>query len=170
MPVVPFGVLMATAGLAWLVGGTRRWQRAAAGGALVLGLAHFGYFLVDYYGDYRGRSGYWFNRNHRGALEEILNRDQQSPAPAIYLTSGKDPYMAPYWEFALTKAGRRDVLGRTFYFDSEKLDLASVPAGSLMLINVDDPRVAALAAAGELRRLADIPEPAEPPYFSILQR
>jgi hypothetical protein len=170
MPVVPFGVLIATSGLVWLAQGTRRWQRPVAVCALAFALAHFVYFLSGYFGEYRERSAFWFNRNHRGALEAILSHDQQSPAPAIYLTSGKDPYMASYWQLTLIKTGRRDLLARTVYFDDDRLDLATVPAGSLILSGLDDRRLIALTAAGELRRLADISEPADPAYFSILQR
>ena len=43
MPVVPFGVLIATAGIGWLLSGAQRWQRIAAVSALVLGVAHFAF-------------------------------------------------------------------------------------------------------------------------------
>ena len=56
------------------------------------------------------------------------------------------------------------------YFDGETLDIATVPAGSLILINVDDRRLAEQAASGQLRTLADIPEPADPVFFTVLQR
>ena len=170
MPVVPFGVLIATVGIGWLLSGAQRWQRIAAVSALVLGVAHFALFLGDYYLDYRGRAAFWFNHNHRAALERIVAQDNQSHAPAIYLTSAKDPYIAAYWEFALIKTGRRDLLERTVYFDGATLDVATVPAGSLMLINVDDRRLAEQAASGQLRKLAEIPEPADPVFFTVLQR
>jgi 4-amino-4-deoxy-L-arabinose transferase-like glycosyltransferase len=170
MPVVPFGVLIATVGIGWLLSGAQRWQRIAAVSALVLGVAHFAFFLGDYYLDYRGRAAFWFNHNHRAALERIVAQDNQSHAPAIYLTSAKDPYIAAYWEFALIKTGRRDLLERTVYFDGATLDVATVPAGSLMLINVDDRRLAEQAASGQLRKLAEIPEPADPVFFTVLQR
>jgi hypothetical protein len=170
MPVVPFGVLIATIGLASLMTGARRWQRVTAACAVALAVAHFAFFLNDYYRDYRGRSAFWFNRNHRAALETILARDAQSPAPAIYLTSSKDPYIAAYWEFALIKAGRRDLLGRTVYFDGETIDTATVAPGSLILMNTDDRRLVAQVAAGGLRRVADIQEPADPVFFTVLER
>jgi 4-amino-4-deoxy-L-arabinose transferase-like glycosyltransferase len=170
MPVVPFGVLIATIGLASLMTGARRWQRVTAACAVALAVAHFAFFLNDYYRDYRGRSAFWFNRNHRAALETILARDAQSPAPAIYLTSSKDPYIAAYWEFALIKAGRRDLLGRTLYFDGETIDTATVAPGSLILMNTDDRRLVAQVAAGGLRRVADIQEPADPVFFTVLER
>ena len=170
MPVVPFGVLIATAGIGWLWSGARRWQRIAAAGALVLGVAHFAYFLGDYYQDYRGRAAFWFNRNHRAALETLVAEDNRSHAPAIYLTSAKDPYIAAYWEFALIKTGRRDLLARTVYFDGATIDVATVPPGSLLLINVDDRRLAEQVASGQLRKVAEIPEPADPVFFTVLQR
>ena len=85
MQIVPFGVLIATSAIVWLSYGVP-WKRAAATVALVVALAHFVFFLGDYHLDYRGRSAFWFNRNHRGALEDIIARDTQSAAPAVYLT------------------------------------------------------------------------------------
>lgn len=168
MAVVPFGVLIAVTGFAWLFAPGGRWRRIAGGVAAAAIVANFAFFFVDYFSDYRGRSAFWFNRNHRDALEYIITRDGQSPAPAVYLTSAKDPYIAAYWEFALIKYGRRDLLAKTVYYDSGRLDPASIPPGSLILANVDDRQV--IPASSNLRVLAEIPEPADPVFFSILQR
>lgn len=170
MQIVPFGVLIATFGIAWLfTEGDRRLKRVGIG-LLALGAVHLSFFLVEYYGDYRGRSAFWFNKNHRGAFEEMLALEARSPVPAIYLTSGKDPYVDAYWRLTLIKHGKPELLQRTVYFNGETLDVSTVPAGSLLLTIPDDTRIEALVETGTLRRLTAIPEPADPPHFSILRR
>jgi 4-amino-4-deoxy-L-arabinose transferase-like glycosyltransferase len=170
MAVVPFGVLVATAGLTWLLADLRAWRRWAGVSLLVLAAAHFVFFLTDYYGDYRGRAAFWFNKNHRGALEEVVTRAEHDQPPAIYLSSGKDPYIDAYWRLTLIKHGKESFLARTVYFNDDTLDVSSVPARSVLVATPDDKRLEALVASGALRRLVQIPEPADPPHFSILTR
>ena len=59
---------------------------------------------------------------------------------------------------------------RTVAFDSEGFDVQSIQPGSLLLVGRDDTALARWIDAGLLRRLATIPEPADPPFFSILVR
>ena len=170
MALVPFGVLIAVFGVAHMLASDRRWHRMAGIGLLAATPLHFAFFWVDYFGDYRGRSAFWFEFNHRGALEEVIAREAQEHPPAIYLSRGHDPYIEPYWQLSLIKHHREDLLQRTVYFDAGSLDIQTVPAGSLLVVNRNDVPIDALVAAGTLHRLALIPEPADPPYFSVLRR
>lgn len=170
LTILPFGVLLAAFGVEALLNASRRLWRTAAVALLVLVPCHFAFFLFDYYGDYRGRAAFWFNGNRRGALEEMIARDTQHRVPAVYLSTNHIPYLDAYWRFYLTKHHRRDLLDRTVYFDEGALDPQSLPAGTLLLASRDDTRLKSLVGSGQLKTVADAAEPAEPPYFTILQR
>jgi hypothetical protein len=142
-----------------------RWRSLTAALLIVVPI-HFGYFLYDYFGDYRGRSGFWFNGNHRGAFEEIIAREPTEHPPAVYISTRHDPYMESYWRFSLAKWHRDDLLTRTVYF--ETLDVESVPRGSLVVARMDDGLP--FTRSAQLRLVSMLPEPGEDPIFVILRR
>jgi len=45
-----------------------------------------------------------------------------------------------------------------------------VPAHALILMNRNDAPLVALIASGQLRELAEIPEPADPPHYIVAER
>jgi len=168
--ILPFGVLLAVMGVeAMLASHVPRW-RAAAVVLLAVVPLQFAFFLFDYYGDYRRFSAVWFNGNRRGALEEIIARDARAPAPAVYLSVARVPYLEAYWRLYVTKHHRTDLLARTVYFDDASLDVQTVPRGALLLATRKDAHLTALVERQQLRKLVDILEPAEPSYFSVLER
>jgi hypothetical protein len=129
------------------------------------------FFNVDYYRDYPRGAAFWFDWNRRGAIEELLARERQLASPAIYVSTHHVSYIDAYWRLYLMKYGRQDLLARTVYFDAERDDVETIPAGSLFLAGRDDTSLLAPSIdAGLLRRIATIPEPADPPFFSILVR
>jgi len=132
---------------------------------------YFVFFSVDYYRDYPRVAAFWFDFNRRGAIEELLERERALRPPAIYVSIHHTSYIEAYWRLYLIKHARQDLLARTVYFESDRDRLETIPAGSLFLAGRDDTALlAASIDSGLLRRLADIPEPADPPYFSILVR
>jgi hypothetical protein len=149
-------------------------QRAWRATGLVLLAAvplHFTFFTVDYFRDYPRGSAFWFGWNKRGAIEELLTRERQQPSPAVYVSTHHISYIDAYWRLYLIKQGRQDLLARTVYFDAERDVVETIPAGSLVLAGRDDTSLLAPSIdAGLLRRVATIPEPADPPFFSILVR
>jgi 4-amino-4-deoxy-L-arabinose transferase-like glycosyltransferase len=167
--LLPFGVLIAAFGIERLLAMRRRWGRVAATGLLVLIPLHFVFFVFDYFGDYHRRAAFWFDWNHRGGLEEIIRREAHDDRP-ILLSNGRDPLMAAYWRVALLKHHREDLLGRTVFVDAAQLDLAAIPERALILMNRDDAALTALVGAGQLRMVAAIPEPADPPYYAVVER
>jgi 4-amino-4-deoxy-L-arabinose transferase-like glycosyltransferase len=170
LELLPFTVLIATFGILHLSSASwRPWRRLGAGLMLAIPF-HFAYFLFDYFGDYRLRSAFWFEWNRRGAIEEILLRDQEARVPAVYLSTTHIPYLEAYWRFYLLKYGRPDVVHRSVYYDARTLDIGTVPPGSLVLTARDDKATQAFVAKGALRQVAAIPEPGDPPYFEILIR
>ena len=82
----------------------------------------------------------------------------------------RTPYLDEYWRFYLIKNHREDLLARTRHFQADTLDVSAVPAGSLLLASRQDVSLEKLVAAGELKTVALIPEPGDPPAFEILRR
>lgn len=114
--MLPFAALIATAGLQFLL--TRRrliWQWIGIV-LIVLIPIQFSYFFYDYLNDYRVHSYNWFNFNIPGALEEII--EQENNASKIYL-DGKIGFIDRYWRFYLIKHHREDLIDKTVYFDPE---------------------------------------------------
>ncbi len=131
---------------------------------------HFALFCLEYFGEYRVQSAFWFEFNRRGAIEEILVRAERESPPAIYLAMQRTPYLDGYWRFYLIKHHREDLLDRTRYLIADTVDVSSMPAGSVLLASRHDPSLQKLVDAGELRTVALIPEPGDPPAFEILRR
>ena len=171
LELLPFGVLIAVAGARQLVTAPQRVWRATGVALLAAVPLHFVFFSVDYYRDYPRGAAFWFDWNRRGAIEELLARERQLPSPAIYVSTHHVSYIDVYWRLYLMKYDRQDLLARTVYFDAERDDVGTIPAGSLFLAGRDDTSLLAPSIdAGLLRRIATIPEPADPPFFSILVR
>ena len=97
-----------------------------------------------------------------GAREDV-----NAPRP-VYLTTGTATPRAGYWRLSLIKHKRLDLLAHTTYFDAAALDLATLPANSLVLATVDELRV--LTGPGKLRVIYSAPEPGDDPFFHVLER
>jgi|KBSMisStaDraftv2_1062788.scaffolds.fasta_scaffold09283_4 4-amino-4-deoxy-L-arabinose transferase-like glycosyltransferase len=170
LELLPFGVLIAVAGARHLTTAPLRAWRAAGVVLLAAVPLHFVFFTVDYYRDYPKGAAFWFNWNSRDAIAQIIALEPQWHPPAIYLSTHHVSNLDAYWRLYLRKYGREDLLPRTALFDSERFDVPSIQPGSLLLVGRDDTALAASIDAGLLRRVASIPEPADPPFFSILVR
>ena len=134
-------------------------------------------FWSDYFSDYRVRSSYWLGGNIRGALEEIIDREQREHAPRVYFSTlkatsgqldGRNSYLDAYWKFYLIKHNRQALLARTMPF--EPRDVRAVPSGSLVLANIGDTTTETLVANGALKRVATIPELNHNAFFVVLER
>jgi 4-amino-4-deoxy-L-arabinose transferase-like glycosyltransferase len=169
LAVLVFGVLLALFGLEWLLAMRTRWAHAAAVVLLAAVPLHFAFFVVHYFGDYHRRSAYWFEWDHLGALHQVIARARGADRP-IWLSNGDDPMMAAYWQLALAIEGRADLLDHTRYFDARQTSLGDVPPRALVLMNRNDTALEALVTSGQLHRLAAIPEPADEPYYFVVER
>jgi 4-amino-4-deoxy-L-arabinose transferase-like glycosyltransferase len=167
--VLPFGVLAAVFGVKYLIERGPGWRRLALC-LLAFVPVHFALFCVEYFGDYRVQSAFWFEFNRRGAIEEVLAREATDHPPAIYLSVQRTPYLDEYWRFYLIKNHREDLLARTRHFQADTLDVNEVPPGSLLLASRQDVSLEKLVAAGELKTVALIAEPGDPPAFEVLRR
>jgi 4-amino-4-deoxy-L-arabinose transferase-like glycosyltransferase len=153
-----------------------RFGQIATLGLLALVPMQFAPFYLDYFTGYRERSSITFSGNIRGAYEEVLRESARSLPPKIYLGEiGSYSYGGRYWEFYLTKFGRRDLLDRTIdgylFLPDHVLEL---PAHSLVVTNAGDGAadaiIAGLIAAGDLKRNAIIAEPDGTQTYQILER
>jgi 4-amino-4-deoxy-L-arabinose transferase-like glycosyltransferase len=173
------GLLLIGAGMlaAAALSGRMPLGRVAALCVLAWAPIQFSYFAADYFGDYRLRSSFWLGGNLRGALEDLIDRQQRDGAPRIYFstlasTDGRmdtrNRWMDSYWRFYLTKHRRQDLLERTARFDPAQV--TAIPSGSLVLANVGNVTTDSLVAAGELKQVRLIPEVQGQEFFAILRR
>jgi 4-amino-4-deoxy-L-arabinose transferase-like glycosyltransferase len=167
--IVPFAILIATVGVGRFLSARRRVWRAAGAILLVLIPVQFAYFAYDYFTAYRIRSSTWFERNLRGALEEVIVREGKAPGRRPYL-SEDILWIAAYWQFYLMKHGRTQLLEHTVYFRPASLDIRSVPRGALIVGAFGEPTIETLVQSGELRRLSVVVEPNDTPSFVIFER
>ncbi|MGH9384667.1 MAG: ArnT family glycosyltransferase [Vicinamibacterales bacterium] len=179
LAVMVFGVLIATYGIErvvtlwWKPPSTSMWRqplRVACIAVLAALPAHFLFSQFHYFGDYHGRSASYFEWNHRDALEAIVARQTGATARPVYLSSGLEKQIAAYWRLSLIKNNRLDLLDHTAYFNSQTVDPASIPKGSLIFVTVDDKRLLERVPGGEFREVFQAPEPADPPAFFILEK
>ena len=158
LEILVFAVLIATFGVRRLLNAERKaWRGVAAAGLIVMPL-QFGYFLHDYFTDYRLNSFGWFGWNLKGAVSQVIAISGERPVPAVYLGSNI-AYGRERWQFYLAVDGCEDLLARTHVFDAS-VRIADIPRGSLVIARpedgeVRDPRLQSAPA----RKIADITEP-----------
>jgi hypothetical protein len=170
LQLLPFGVLIAVAGTRYLLAAPAKNLRVAAAVLLAAVPLHFAFFTFDYYYDYPRSAAFWFNWNSRDATAALVALAAQQPPPAIYVSTHHTTSLEAYWRLYAIEYGREDLLPHTIPFDSERFDAAGISPGSLLLVGRDDTALTPAVDTGILRRVATIPEPADPPFFSILMR
>ena len=171
MEILPFAILLAAFGVRRLLNADRKAWRAVAVAALVVMPLQFGYFLKDYFTDYRLNSFGWFGGNIRGAVAKVLELNAGRQVPAVYLSS-KIPYAIERWHFYLATAGREDLLARTHTLDAAGA-LPKMPAGSLVVVPVEDRELKdARMTAPDVRKVDEIIEPfgSRPTAFVVFER
>lgn len=171
MVVLPFVVLLATFGVRRMLDAkTKAWRIAAAAALLAVPL-QFGYFVKDYFTDYRLNLYVWFGGNTKGAVDKVLELNAAREVPAIYL-SKTIPYAAERWQFYLAQAGREDLFARTRTFDAAA-DTAEMATGSVVVVPVIDREVKdERMKAPDVRKVAEIVEPFRngPTSFVLFER
>jgi hypothetical protein len=141
--VLPFAVLIATFGAAFLMRHQLRVVRLAGAFLLLAVPVQFAYFCEDYFNDYRIRSAYWFDPvNFRDVAARLIEASSTSRA-RIYLSEDLDDVSAR-WRFYLVKHQRQELLQRTSLFAAPTLDVAGVAPGSLLVLYANDPGIRAL--------------------------
>src|SRR5437764_1418685 len=79
-------------------GSRRRVWRVAAICLLAMMPVQFAYYAVDYFTDYRRRSGGWMEHNMRGALTQVMRRTGVADGQRVYIASDI-AWADEYWRF-----------------------------------------------------------------------
>ena len=145
---VPFGVLIATAGLAYLNQAPSVLRTAATIVLIVSMPWQFASFAKDYFDDYPQRSARWIDTmNFRGVADHVIAHD--SDAPAVYLSHddvGEDK--AVKWKFHLLTSDRLDLWERSHYLEAEDASRADIALGSVLILSAANARVPRLERDG----------------------
>ena len=169
LALVPFGVLLSVIGFTWILDVRPSLAKPVAAALIAVTAWQFVLFGGDYFGDYRTRSASWFQYNIRGGLAAIVERTGGGSRP-VYLNDAIR-WVDSYWKFQLITERREDLLATTRGFTH--LDRA-MPSGSLLLVNVTDPAMAAETAAGirrgDFHLVREIIEPDGTVSFAVLER
>jgi 4-amino-4-deoxy-L-arabinose transferase-like glycosyltransferase len=153
--LLPFGVLIAVYGIRRLLQSGSRPARTCAWLLLLALPMQFAYFAHDYFTDYRSRAADRIDPiNVAEVARVVLGPGSPSALPRFYLSESLDDGMAR-WRFYLAKYHREDVWDRTWVLDpsaknhwsvlaplpTAPFDGDRIPAGSLFLLNANDPAV-----------------------------
>ena len=169
---VPFGVLIAIAGLEWLMTAGGRAGRVVAA-VLVLSIpVQFVSFARDYFTDYRLRSAYWSDSmNMRGVVASVSALDAAARVPAVYLSDedlGEDKVVK--WWFHLLVAGREDLWRQTRYFSIGRTPTAEIPSQSVLVVRQGSRLMPSLTASGDWSMAATVTDVAGTATATILRR
>jgi 4-amino-4-deoxy-L-arabinose transferase-like glycosyltransferase len=179
--VSPTGLKVAAASIV-LVGMAALADRLRHGMVVLIGVAaaiamQFVVFQVEYHGEYRLRSAVWLNGNLRGAMLRLIEEHDKRPGSKIYFATFrngqgdwdlKNRYLPPYWQFYVARQRRSDLAADTVFME-RNADIRSIPPGSVVLDNVEDPNLRRLLESGSTR-IADIPEADREPFMTIVLR
>jgi len=145
--VVPFGVLICTAGIEWLLERGRGVGRVAAFACVAAALMQFTTFARDYFTDYQLRSAYRFDDvNFQAVMSAVVVADSAGHVPLVFLNDDLEESRVAQWKFHSLARGRDDIWQRTRYFKAAALNLQDLPAGSLLVLHANDPAVPLLTA------------------------
>jgi 4-amino-4-deoxy-L-arabinose transferase-like glycosyltransferase len=116
----------------------------AVAGVLIL---QFGFFIQDYFTDYRARAYPWFMFNSADVFEPAVDQSAADKPVVAYIDQSYQ--FAPfYWRFYAQKRGRPELMRRIRPFDPAKVDLASLPSGTLMIWRASQEAKQQVDAAG----------------------
>lgn len=134
--ILPFATLLIVYGVNFLLSRKNVLLRIICYLLLVTIPLQFGYFGYDYLTKYRIRSYEWFKYNIPGALEAVINIDQQESTTAIYLDN-RIEFIDRYWKFYLLKYKEEELFKKTFYFDTRDIKPELLPQNSLLVYHFD---------------------------------
>jgi Dolichyl-phosphate-mannose-protein mannosyltransferase len=161
MIILVFAVLISAFGLDWLRRSSSSWLRATVWALLAVVPLQFGWFFHDYLGHYKRRSAFYYDSVVFGDIADyLIDTDASSRVPSIYLSTALDD-AAPKWRFYATKRHREPLLERTRYFTTDGYEFETAPPGSVMVVIVENEKIAALTRSGRwtlAKKVFDIDE------------
>ncbi len=162
--VLPFGVIVATYGLAMMWTSPRLAWRVAATALLLTIPVQFAGFYRDYMGPYRDRSSLRYGGNLRGALVAVMERP---PASGRAYVSRAIPHAEAYWRFYAQTVGGAPA--EPALIDPESAIAASFAPGSKVIAAAGEPLAALLDRTGWRREMV-ASEPNGSPSFVVFER
>jgi 4-amino-4-deoxy-L-arabinose transferase-like glycosyltransferase len=139
--VLPFAALLCAIGFEWLLERVGRTARLLGVALLVAVPYQFVGFEQYYMTGYQTSSAWRFdNMNLEAVAEYVISSDEASRVPLVYLSEDVGAPHAYQWEFYLLERRRDDLWARTRHF-SLPISPSTIPAGSLLVFDVRDPRL-----------------------------
>ncbi len=130
--VIPFVVLISVYGIKFLIESKEKVLKLLVVPLLIISIFQFSGFLVDYFGEYRERSGVWFNNDIGGLYESVLKSVELRDVENIYID--ESIYFAEdYFNFYQKKMSI-DVSDKTHLFDPVAEDFSLFPKESIIAI------------------------------------
>ena len=166
--ILPCAAIIAAAGTFVMLKARFPLWRLAAIALLVASAYEFRGFYRHYFTEYRSASAFWFERNIRGGLEQVIALDRAGAVPHIYI-SRTPRWIDWYWKWYLAKAGRPELLARTIYTVPGEIDPAAMPPHSVVFGEADEVKASAAFRAAP-RVVANIAEPDGTISFIVFQR
>lgn len=129
--ILAFAAIIATYGLKFLLT-FGKFGKIFSMSLFLACFLQFGYFLYDYFGEYKTRSYSWFNYNIPGALETIIEEDTNDSLSNIYLDN-QIYFIDRYWKFYALKHQKEDILLKTYYINPLEVEMGNLPTNSVLL-------------------------------------
>jgi hypothetical protein len=168
---VPFGILISVAGVEWLVAEHRRAGQIVAALLILSVPIQFLSFARDYFGDYQARSAYRMDSVNMGeASAYAIASDRLARVPAVYLSRGLGTGKSVQWKFHLVKNRAADLWERTHYFDVDTFNPGDVPSGSLLVVEINNPRLNGLIGPARCAIVHLVKDVANAPTAAVLRR
>jgi 4-amino-4-deoxy-L-arabinose transferase-like glycosyltransferase len=168
--MVPFAILIATAGVQQLLDARQRAIRLVGMVLLAAMPLQFAAFLGDYFTDYQLRSAPRFDPIATPEVMAAIDAlDRALPAPRIFFNDDLDD-KSVRWRFYALKHHRLDLWNRASYFDASRFEPSAVPSGSLLVLSAGDARTERMIATGTTLEVARINGVGGHPAAAILRR
>lgn len=146
----------------------RSWRPITAA-LLLVGIVQFTGFYRDYFTDYRFRSAARFEGNVRGAIEEVIQRQDPGRPSDVYL-SETFPFFESFWRFYAAKHRRDDLPAMAHRFNPITTDVGQIGYGSFIVAVAGARDDEALARRSDLAQVARVWEPDGRLSFLILRK
>lgn len=167
--VVPFGVLLMTAGVEWLMAERGRMARVIAF-VLVLAIpVQFVSFAQYYFTEYQSWSAPRFDPlNLRDVAEYVSASDNSARVPGVYMSDDVGESQAEQWMFYLLSRQRQDLWTRTRA--SSQVNMNDIPTGSLFVADAANPGLDRLLGSTQWSLVQIVNSISGSPASAILRR
>ncbi len=161
--LLPIAALICGYGIATMRQWRGAWPRRLIAATMLLATVQFAYFYWDYHGDYRHRTGYWFERNRVGAFERVATEMASDPSLVFYVPSSPR-WIFESWQLYLFEKGQERWIDRTRSFAP---GVEPIPSTAVSMLAVDQSGAILEGEAGQ-HDTVSITEIDGTPAFKVL--